>query len=55
MEVILSAIGDLGVDRLPLTLAATPLCLSELVLEIAVNPSLRQLRPVGALGRNLRG
>ena len=53
MKAILSSIGNLGMDRPNLALAALPLRLSQFVLEIAVKPCLRQIRPVRALGRGL--
>ena len=38
MKLVLSAVGDLGMDRLDLALAALPLRLGEFRLQIAVKP-----------------
>ena len=53
VEGLLSAVADLGVDRLDQPRLATPLCLGELLLHVAVKPCLLQLRAVRALGRIL--
>ena len=45
MERVLSAVRDPGMDRLDLALAAPPLGLRQLILEIAVEPRLLQLGP----------